>query len=74
MRGSLAKTLFFNPDVTKEMIRRSKAANLEVIIDPLGESLAAESINKVIENGPPRITSRFGVVPRITRRAASISR
>src|ERR1700728_1637098 len=25
---------FFNPDVTTEMIRRSKGANLEVIIDP----------------------------------------
>jgi F-box-like len=28
---------FSNPDATKEMIRRSKGANLEVIIDPLRE-------------------------------------
>jgi F-box-like len=43
------RLFFFNPDVTKEMIRRSQAANLEVIVDPPDASLAVESVNKVIE-------------------------
>ena len=34
------RPLFFNPDVTKEMIRRSQGANLEVIIETSPQSIA----------------------------------
>jgi F-box-like len=57
--ADLWRRLFvFNPDVTKEMIRRSKAANLEVIINPLRlrQSLKSlEPINKVIEMVLPEL-------------------
>jgi F-box-like len=41
------KLFFFNPDVTKEMIRRSKGTNLEVIIVEPVQS--RQSKNKIIE-------------------------
>jgi len=47
------KLFFFNLDVTKEMIRRSKGANLEVIIHHLERLL--ESINKAIEMVLPEL-------------------
>src|ERR1700733_14568839 len=35
---------FFNPNITKEMIRRSQGANLEVIIDASYQSIAKSAI------------------------------
>src|SRR6202035_4926197 len=47
------KLFFFNLDVTKEMIRRSKGANLEVIIHDCEQLL--EPINRVIEMVLPEL-------------------
>ena len=44
---------FFNPDVTKEMIRRSKGANLEVIIDQ--QLQPRQSLNKYREMVLPEL-------------------